>query len=169
MTQGHLLKALLTTVLIIAVLFSVSFLLPDSLQVYAPSQWQASGSLEVTVVDGFTEQPIEGARVVVPETGQSVLTNAQGKSGVLTAPIRRDENYEDILPKSWGEITLLIYCQGYIDCAIFHVNIAQDKTRQGPTVLLFPLDADGSNQPFTLIESPNRQWVQELLRKYRAE
>lgn len=168
MTQGSLLKLLLATVVILAVLFSVSLIIPDSLAVFAPEQPQPSGSLIVTVVNGFTEQPIQGARVVIPEAGQSAVTNAQGKTGTLTAPINRDETYENILPKSWGEITLLIYCEGYIDCAIFHVNIAQDKTRQGPKVLLFPLDADGSNQPFTLIESPDRRWVQELLTKYRS-
>lgn len=168
MTEGFSLRLLLTTVAILVVLLVISMVVPDSLQVFAPAQAQTTGSLIVTVVDGFTEQPLKGARVVIPEAGQSALTDAQGKTGVLQAPIAVDTVYQNILPKSWGEITLLVYYPGYIDCAIFHVNITQDRTRQGPTVLMFPLDADGSNQPFTLIESPNRQWVQELLNKYRS-
>ncbi len=167
MVQGVSLRLLLATVAILAVLLLVSLAVPDSLMASALLPGQPTGSLVVTVQDGFTEQPLQSATVVIPETSESVVTDVNGKTTVMHAPILQDANEQAVLPMNWGEITLLIYREGYIDAAVFHVNIYENQTRQGPTVLLFPLDADGSNAPFTMIESPNRMWVQQLLAEFR--
>jgi hypothetical protein len=128
---------------------------------------EPSGSIIVFVEDGSNKKPLAGATVTIPETGQSFNTDSSGKTETIKVPILEDSYFRTILPKPWGEITLLVYRHGFIDCAIFHVNIWENQTRSGPTVLLFPLDADGANQPFTLTEGPNRIWVKELLDKFR--
>jgi hypothetical protein len=126
-----------------------------------------TGSIIIFVEDGNTKKPLQFANVTIPEAGQTLLTDENGKTETVRVPIVEDSEYKGMLPKPWGEITLLVYKQGYIDCAIFHVNVWENQTRNGPTVLLFPLSPDDANQPFTLTEGPNRLWVKQLLDKYR--
>lgn len=128
-----------------------------------------TGSIIVYVEDGAAGEPLPNASVAIPETGETYLTDADGKTAPIRVPILEDTEYGGILPKPWGEITLLIYKQGYADCAVFHVNIWEDQTRNGPTVLLFPLKGDEANEPFTLTEAPNRLWVKQLLGQYRPD
>jgi hypothetical protein len=152
---------------ILLLLAIAALLLPGDVLSAFETQVAPTGSIIVYVKDGTTDEPLESARVAIPEMGQSFLTDRNGSTGTIRAPVREDAAFEDILPKPWGEITLLVYKQGYIDCAIFHVNIWENQTRNGPTVLLFPTSPDESNDPFTLTEGPNRLWVKQLLDKYR--
>jgi hypothetical protein len=151
----------------LAFLLWMRFLLPqDSLPAFGNAPG-ASGSIMVFVKDGFSEKPLPGAEVIIVEDGKSYSTDSEGKTPIISVPILQDPSYRSILPKPWGEITLLIYKEGYIDCAIFHVNVMEKQTRHGPTVLLFPLDNDGTNQPFVLTEGPNPSWTKQLLDQYR--
>lgn len=128
-----------------------------------------TGSIIIYVEDGNSQKPLQHASVTIPETGQSFTTDENGKTETIRVPIIEDSEYKGVLPKPWGEITLLVYMQGYVDCAIFHVNIWENQTRNGPTVLLFPSSPGDTNQPFTLTEGPNRLWVKQLLDKYRPD
>ena len=158
-------RILLGAFICLFVLLCIGMISGDA-SVAALSPSGAVGSIAITVRDGMTDQPVQSAAVVIPESGQTAYTDKEGKTEVLRVPIVEDAAFRQILPKPWGEITVLVYKQGYIDCAIFHVNIWENQTRNGPTVLLFP--ADGSqDQPFTLTEGPGRIWVQQLLDQYK--
>lgn len=128
-----------------------------------------TGSIILFVEDGSTKKPIGYARVVIPEMGQAFTTDENGKTETIRVPIVEDAAFKGILPKPWGEITLLVYKEGYVECAIFHVNVWENQTRNGPTVLLFPVSPSESTDPFTLTEGPNRLWVKELLDRYKPE
>lgn len=156
---------LIPAVLMLAAI--VAMVLPDTVVESFSGKSGPAGSIIVFVEDGSTKKPIQNACVAIPETAQSCYTDESGKTGPIRVPIIEDAGFTDILPKPWGEITLLIYKEGYVDCAIFHVNIWENQMRNGPTVLLFPLSPDDSNQPFTLTEGPNRLWVRQLLDRYR--
>jgi hypothetical protein len=145
----------------------ISLLIPGDVLEAFGGKMAPVGSIIIFVEDGPSQKPLRNACVVIPETGGQYYTDENGKTETIRAPIREDSDYSGILPKPWGEITLLVYKQGYVDCAIFHVNIYENQTRNGPTVLLFPVTPDVGDQPFTLTEAPNRLWVNELLGKYR--
>jgi hypothetical protein len=144
-----------------------SLLIPGSAMEAFGERVAPAGSIIVFVEDGSAKEPLEGACVAIPETGKSYHTDKNGKTETIRVPILDDAEYKGILPKPWGEITLLVYKEGYVDCAIFHVNIWENQTRNGPTVLLFPITPDMGDQPFTLTEAPNRIWVNELLDRFR--
>lgn len=147
----------------------VALLIPrDALNAFS-GKVAPTGSIIVYVEDGNTKKPLQNASVVIPEMGQSFATDEYGKTDRIRAPILSDAEYEGILPKPWGEITLLVYKDGYVDCAIFHVNVWENQTRNGPVVLMFPATADTAGQPFTLTEGPNRIWVNELLNRCRPD
>ncbi len=153
-----------TLLLLIAI---VAFSLPEDLLESFGGNISPTGSIIVFVEDGDTKKPIKDACIAIPETGSVYHTDENGKTNTIRIPIVEDNAYKDILTKPWGEITLLVYKQGYVDCAVFHVSVWENQTRNGPTVLLFPISAGEDSQPFSLTEGPQRLWVAQLLDQFR--
>ena len=140
-----------------------------SVAVFSSSSSTATAKLTVNVVEGYTETPIEGASVVVVETGQVYSTDASGYTEVMEVPVIRDTRYDDILSKSWGEITLIIYKDGFVPYALFYLQVAAGETREGVKILLFEQGDTESSEPFSIIEGPNRVWVDALIEMYQPE
>ncbi len=127
------------------------------------------GYIQPQVMDGFSEEPLEGVTVVIPETGQSFITSSDGLTAVIKVPIREDAHYAKIAPKPWSEVTLIIYKEGYIEYVLFHARIWENQTRKGPTILLFPKVDGEENEPFSVVEGPHRMWVKDLVEKFRPD
>lgn len=125
-----------------------------------------TGTLTVEVLDGFTEEPLTNATVVIPEIKQTFQTDAQGKTTEIELPILEDTHFTSIQRMPWGEVTLLVYCDGYIPYALFHVAVWENQARQGPRVFMFPVGSKETDQPFTIVESPQRIWVEDLLEQF---
>lgn len=125
------------------------------------------GYIQPQVVDGFTERPIEGAAVVIPELGKKFMTNAQGLTPAIRVPIIEDAHYKNILPKTWGEVTLIVYKEGYIDYVLFHTHVWENQSRKGPKILLFPKSRGEASDPMSIVESPHRLWVRQLVEKFK--
>lgn len=126
-----------------------------------------TAKLTVNVVEGYTESPISDASVVVVETGNVYTTNSQGYTGVIEVPLVRDTRYDKILAKPWGEVTLIIYKDGFMPYALFYLQVIGGQTREGVKILLFEQGITDSNEPFSIIEGPNRIWVDELIKMYQ--
>ncbi len=128
-----------------------------------PSESTAA-SLRIEVLDGLTNDAISGAVVVIPETGKRYETDAAG----MTEPIDLPPLESDAaLTKPWAEASVLIYKDGYVPYALFHVNAAPGETREGPKVYLFPEASVKSAQAFSVTEGPPREWVNELVEQNR--
>ena len=125
------------------------------------------GYIQPQVVDGFSEEPIEGATVVIPEIGQQFITAQDGMTAIIKVPIKEDVHFAEISPKPWSEITLIIYKEGYVEYVLFHTHVWEDQSRQGPRIMLFPQVEGEKHEPFSLVEGPHRLWVKELVDKYR--
>lgn len=125
------------------------------------------GYIQPQVVDGFSEEPIEGAIVVVPETNESYKTNENGYTPNIRIKISPDTHFEKIHPKSWGETTLIVYKEGYREYVLLNLNVWEGQTRQGPKILLFPKKNQQLDQPMSIVEGPNQVWINSLVEKYR--
>lgn len=125
-----------------------------------------TGGLSVCVVDGWEDRPIEGARVVIAETGAVCMTDAAGRTEKFTVPILRDRHFANILPQEWGTVTVLVYADGYYACALYQVRVDEGRVREDLSVRLFPGDGTMDGMPFLLVESPDSEWTAELLRRY---
>ena len=121
------------------------------------------GRLTVRVLDGFTERPIEGARVTVPEAGVSLLTDACGETESMRVPVISDGEYDRLLPSPSGRATLIVTAPGYTPYLLLYARIAPESGRR-IDALLFP--ADGSMDVFPVIEAPDEGWCGELVRKF---
>ncbi len=128
-----------------------------------------SGSIQVRVCDGFTDEPLAGAQVVIPEWNLTYITDRSGSTGSIDIPISADSHFSGFYPAAWGECTLLVYYEGYIPYALFHVAVWEQQARQGPNIYLFPEDPENSGQPFIVVEAPPRLWVNGLLEKFPAQ
>lgn len=125
------------------------------------------GFIQPQVVDGFSEEPIEGATVVIPEISQRFETAKDGCTAMIQVPIEEDQHFESIAPKPWGEITIIVYKEEYIDYVLFNTHVWESQTRKGPKIMLFPKAEGDKNEPFAVVEGPHRIWVKELVEKFR--
>lgn len=121
-----------------------------------------TGFMRVCVHDGETDMPIEGARVVIPETGYECKTDSDGFTPVMELPVYYDEQYSKLLSQDYGRITVLVYCEGYVPYALYFTHIEPNTLRRGPNVWLFP----GDGMPFSIIEGPDDEWSERLIMEY---
>lgn len=121
------------------------------------------GSLVVEVVDGRTEQPLEGCQVVVVGQAGCYTTDAQGKTAEIPVQAVRCDGFDNILPQTWGETTLIVYRDGYIPYALFHAQVQEGEVRTGPRIYLFADDGSTQGRAFSVIEGPDRDWVNQLV------
>ena len=136
--------------------------------VYKPEvRTYTQGKIRIEVVDGFTDTPVCGADVVIPEINQSFTTDENGLTPLISVPIKTDSRFNDMLPQDWGGISVLVYCDGYTDYALFYTHVRESEERDAVRIYLFEEGSTGSSQPFSIIEGPERQWVQKMLDKYR--
>ncbi|MGI6176474.1 MAG: hypothetical protein ACOYJC_10045 [Christensenellales bacterium] len=153
------------------IVVGVTVLFPHSDQTAMPVSTSvgASAALIVEVYDGNSGQPLPGVQVVVPETNTCYTTDTAGKTEPISVPVILDTHYADMLPMPWGEITLIAYSDGYIPYALFYVQVWENETRQGPRIYLFPENQAGSKEPFSIIEGPQRLWVNRIVDQYRPD
>ncbi len=142
-------------------------LLSNGESVAAFSAASDTAYFSVNVVEGYSEAPIANAQVVVVETGETYATDANGNTEAIAVPAVRDARYDKVLPKPWAEVSLIIYKDGYIPYALFYLQVMGGQTREGVKILLFEEGSSGSSEPFSIVEGPNRAWVDELVEKYR--
>ncbi len=165
-TVNHKLILFCTAASLICLLIIIFFLPSIKVRSVFGSAPTETGKLIVRVEDGMSAKPLAGARVVVAETGKSYITDANGKTETITVPILRNENMSKVLPQPWGEITLIVYADGYLPYVLVHGMILPDQTRNGPDILMFRKENAESGQPFTIVEAPNKLWVNELIKKF---
>lgn len=124
---------------------------------------EATAYLKVTVVDGATGIVLQGANVCIPEINGYYSTDSNGVTATIPIPYRPNTNFDKTLKRAWGDITVLTYKDGYADFIIFYIMTTKDTTRR-LTITLYP---SSTPMTHTLIESPDPNWVQDFVNKYK--
>jgi hypothetical protein len=127
----------------------------------------SNGSVEFVVIDGFSKAPVSQAKVVIVETGEVYYTDEFGKTPKILVPIVRDQRFDQILPKPWGEISVIFFKNGYVDYALFYLQVLEGETREGVEILMFSQENVTSGQPFSIIEGPNKLWVNAIIKQFK--
>jgi len=156
----------ISLLLVIAAVTLAITLSPSSVSVFNTASAETAG-LTLRVLEGYTESPITGASVVVLETGKTYTTDEKGMTDVIEVPVIRDTRYDAILEKPWGEVSLIIYKEGFVPYALFYLQVLGGQTREGVKILLFEQGSTDSEEPFSIIEGPSRAWVDQLVEMYR--
>ncbi len=153
--------------LVIGAVVLAATLTPSTVAVFGTAATADTAQLTLRVLEGYNESPIAGAKVVVLETGQTYETDQDGMTEVIKVPVVRDTRYDSILEKPWGEVSLIIYKDGFVPYALFYLQVIGGQTREGVKILLFEQGSTDSKEPFSIIEGPNRAWVNQLVEMYR--
>lgn len=126
---------------------------------------QAVGEVNFTVLDGFSGLPVENVRLVIPEGNLEGYTDSSGKCLIKNVPIVFDERYP--IKQGYGTFSVLGYKEGYNDYALFFAQLQKDQSRN-LKIYMFMVDTPfSSGTPLSTIESPDNDWVKELVEKYR--
>lgn len=137
----------------------------QAIAVFSHSNTNATASISPTVTDAETGEPIEGAVIIIPEADGEFVTDKNGSAGTLNMPVISDERYKKILPRPWGEVSILVYADGYAPCAVLNYMVKNGVERTGPEIMLFK--DDPSSSAYSLCEPPHKEWVDALIEKYR--
>jgi hypothetical protein len=154
--------------LVVAALALAFTLTPTDVAVFGTGSTETA-ALTLRVLEGYTESPIENATVVILETEKTYKTNGEGLTEVIEVPVIRDSRYDTILEKPWGEVSMIIYKDGFVPYALFYLQVLGGETREGVKILLFEQGSTDSEEPFSIIEGPNRVWVNQLVEMYRPK
>ena len=123
------------------------------------------GMVSFIVIDGFSGLPLEGVKIVLPENNCELISNSEGKTEKAEVKVIKNENY--IVPQEYGTFTVLGYKEGYNDYALFYAQIKKD-TERNIRVYMFLKDTPmSSGTPLSTIESPDKEWVNKIVEKYR--
>lgn len=132
-----------------------------------PTLSSATGKIEVTVLEANTNTPIDNATICIIETRTYETTNKYGKSPTIAVPILKNTNFDLSLERGWGEITLLVYKNGYKDNISFYTSIIPGAKRVGIVIHLSPILSLEDTKPTISVEYPSDTWAENLIKLYK--
>lgn len=127
----------------------------------------STGKIQVEVLEANSNRPIDNATVCVIESRHYESTNKYGKTSLITVPIIKNVNFDLSVERSWGEVTLLVYKNGYADSINFYTAVIPNSTRVGIIIYLWPIIAEEDSRPNVNIDSPNELWIKSLIKLYK--
>ena len=140
-------------------------LLLTNTQTITPTVDNSVGSIKIAVYDYMENKPIVNAICCIPEMGSYFYTDENGYTQVIDIPVNIKPISNTHLAKSWSNVTLLVYKDGYDDFVLYNVKIKADYTRNLERIYLYR-EGD-SKKIHSSSELPDNDWTFELLRKYR--
>ena len=123
------------------------------------------GTVSFTVIDGFSGLPLEGVRIVLPENNCELISNSEGKTDKAEISVVKNETYT--VPQEYGTFTVLGYKEGYNDYALFYAQIKKGAERNIKVYMFLKDTPMSSGTPLSTIESPDKDWVNEIVQKYK--
>jgi len=125
-----------------------------------------TGTLWVYVED-LQGNPVQDVLVCAPQYAVRAHTDMRGKAE-LQLPVVPDPAYDAILPKTWGEVALVIYKETYTPCVMLDVHVYADRARAGPRIVLHAAQ-EGQTAPLLLYETPDTAWAGALAERVIGE
>ena len=133
----------------------------------APSENEnlKKGTISFTAIDGFSGLPIENVRIVLPENNRELMTDANGRTEKATVNVIENINYT--VKQNYGTFSVLAYKEGYNDYALFFAQIKEGQERNIKVYMFLKDTPLSSGTPLATVESPDKDWVNEFVQKYR--
>ncbi|GMA49442.1 hypothetical protein GCM10025857_07990 [Alicyclobacillus contaminans] len=125
--------------------------------------------LRIRVIDGRSQQPIQGAEVVILETEQRLHTGADGLTPWADAPVLRDPRFRPMVAELHGQLGAIAYKNGYRDS--IHLGIRMHEgIRNETTIWMYRLGPGDSRVEPVLYQVPyHRLWLIQLADKFRSK
>ena len=132
------------------------------------SLWQTA-KLRVRVIDGRSQQPLQGAEVVILETEQRVTTGRDGYTQWVDAPVFRNPRLRPLVAEIHGQLGVIAYKNGYRDS--IHMGIRMHEgTQSETTVWMYKIGPGDDRIEPVLYEVPyHHLWLVELADRFRSK
>ena len=134
---------------------------------FISTTYTQSGRVQIKVLEANTLTPIDNATVCIIETRHYETTNKYGKTNLITVPILRNNNFDLSLTRNWGELTILVYKNGYSDNISFYNSIIPNTTRIDLIIYLSPITSSSDLSPTISVEEPNNNYIHRLIKLYK--
>ncbi|MCL6594449.1 MAG: hypothetical protein K6T31_10765 [Alicyclobacillus sp.] len=132
---------------------------------YVP--WPTS-KLRVRVIDGRTQQPLEGAEVVLIETEQRLRTGPDGYTPWFDAPVIRNPRYRPMVAELHGQLGVIAYKNGYRDSIHLGIRMHEGVPTE-TTVWMYKLGPGDTRIEPVLYQVPYHHiWLVELADRFRS-
>jgi len=123
--------------------------------------------LRIRVIDGRTFKPLEGAQVVLIETGQRLTTAKDGMTGQYDAPIIRNPKYGLLVAELHGQLGAISYKNGYHDSIHLGIRV-QEGTEAETTIWMYKIEQGDRRIEPILYEVPyHHLWLINLADRFR--
>lgn len=133
---------------------------------YIFNQDGKKAQVKFIVADFSDNAPVSFARVCIPEINASFFTDNSGNTPLIEVPVMPDAFYDGICKRNFGEITVIVYKEGYADYILCNLCIRENDIREGIKLLIYK--KDNFMPDFTpIVETPDVKWLKELIEKYR--
>lgn len=130
---------------------------------------QEKGFVRVHVIDRRTRKPLQGAEVVIAETEQRLRTDAQGWTPRVEAPLIRDPRFRPIVAELHGQLSLIVYKNGYRDQVFFGVRIDPGATEYPEVWMIKVTKQDRRLEPDYYRTPYHRLWLIRLCDRFRSK
>jgi hypothetical protein len=127
----------------------------------------ATGSVQIKVLESATLAPVLNATVCIIETRTYEQTDKYGNTAKITVPIISNSNFDISHPRTWGEITILVYKQGYSSLISFYNQVYPSTTRVGLVCYLSPIINSTDPSIITNAVTPDADWTELLVALYK--
>lgn len=124
--------------------------------------------LKFTVVDFDGNTPVSGAIVCIPETGKYYYTDSSGNTPIIEVSIVTDAYYDNICKRNFGEITVIVYKEGYADYILCNLCVKENQNRTNIKLLIYK-QYEGMPDFTPIVETPDETWLKELIEKYKKK
>lgn len=159
-------KKILVSLIIILTLLITANLYSAAMMLFAKPV--STARIRLNISDISDNKPVRSACVYIAETGRYFDTDNAGYTPVIEVPIMPANHYDNIYKRSFGEITVIVYKEGYIDYALFNLNVRENEERLNLKIFMYKKGT--SNQNFiSIVETPDNNWIQNLIDKYRKQ
>lgn len=121
------------------------------------------------MIDGRSQQPLQGAEVVILETEQRVTTGRDGYTEWVDAPVFRNPRLRPMVAEIHGQLGVIAYKNGYRDSV--HMGIRMHEgTQSETTVWMYKIGPGDDRIEPVLYEVPyHHLWLVELADRFRSK
>lgn len=126
---------------------------------------EQKGVVSFTAIDGFSGLPIEDVKIVLPENNCELMTDSDGRTEKAEVKVIENQNYT--VKQNYGTFTVLAYKEGYNDYALFYAQIKKGQERNIKLYMFLKDTPLSSGTPLATVESPDKEWVSEIVKKYK--
>lgn len=165
----NLLSTLFSTFIILNIM-SVSalvFSLGRKSNIISTSNIFQKATMQINVVEESSLKPIDNATVCIVEARHYENTNKHGRTGFMSVPIIKTNNYSLSNIPDYGTLTILVYKTGYSDNLTFNFHIMPKTISVGLTIRLRPIINKEDLEPTINGICPDPGFCRNLIKLYK--